>query len=708
MRFQYLIFLMQCLLAASYSIKDSNGLKDKYLISSLPGLYSNIPEKDIPLMFGGQLELYKENNSHLFFWKFKDNNILPQYEKRTIFWLNGGPGCSSMDGALMEIGPFRVNEKGEVTWNNGTWHQAGDIVFVDQPAGTGFSYTDEYDHDLNQVVWQFLTFMDKYYEIFPEERDNQIYFAGESYAGQYIPYIADGILKRNKLLKKGEKPYNLKGLLIGNGWIEPSEQSLSYLPYSMAAGIVDNKNPEWGALLRQHEKCQNTINSVSGDKLDDYNAVSDVCEAILTKILSVTLDTNAPHDQQCFNMYDYTLKDSYPSCGMNWPPDLNYVKPFLNSEKVQHDINLVLFKKWHECSGKVGRFFKAKNSVPSVKLLPDILKEIPIVLFNGNRDIICNYIGTENFIKKMEWNGHVGFENDSPYDWIYDNEKAGYIKTERNLTYVNVFDSSHMVPFDKPLVARSLIDILDRNYDLKSVENEDKTTNSTIITYPLGVRKEGGADKAKPIETDTKVSGSFIQYATSGPLEPPGDESDSDSDSESDSDDEGGDKSKGDGKEHGKEESSLNKITRIIQFVVLVILIWGVYMLYNAYKSRPSSIIKSRPSGRKKNVQWADQLRQFQEEDEEAQQQGFFTKTFNKFKNLGSRGYTPVNENEYLDEIEMGDNLEQRASEVNDFIIDSDEEEHTGEDIQTPGNQEGNDHITQENDKSSNHHKTST
>ena len=227
-----------------------------------------------------------------------------------------------------------------------------------------------------------------------------------------------------------------------------------------------------------------------------------------------------------------------------------------------------------------------------------------------------------------------------------------------------------MVPFDKPYVSRSLLDILDGNFDIQ--KPEDPSKNSTIVTYPLGVRKlDSKIDPVESVPTDTKIIGSFTQFGPSSLANPSSvptgaeptasDESDSNYDSDSDT-------------EEDQEESSLNKITRIIQFVVLVILIWGIYMLYNAYKSRPSSIIKSGPSGRKKNVQWADQLRQLQEEDEESRGEGFLTKTFNKFKRAGNRGYMPAND-EYLEDIEMGDNLQRQAEGVDDFIIDSDEEE---------------------------------
>src|SRR5690606_11898244 len=95
--------------------------------------------------------------------------------------------------ALMEVGPLRVNSKIEVEFNNGSWYELGDMVFVDQPGGTGFSYTDVYDKELSEVADDFMIFLQKFYELFPNDLSNEIYIAGESYAGQYIPYIASSI-----------------------------------------------------------------------------------------------------------------------------------------------------------------------------------------------------------------------------------------------------------------------------------------------------------------------------------------------------------------------------------------------------------------------------------------------------------------------------------------------------------------------------------
>jgi carboxypeptidase D len=677
------VLLMLCVFTLAAPPKSSKGDFLKYLVTNLPGLHSNIPKDEVPLMFAGQLELFPENNTHYFFWKYADSNRIPENKKRTTFWLNGGPGCSSMDGALLEAGPFRVNEKEEVVYNSGSWHKATDLVFVDQPAGTGFSFTDTYDHDLDQVVVDFLRFMDKYFEVFPDEVENEIYFAGESYAGQYIPYIADGILKRNKKLRKDEKRYNLKGLLIGNGWISPNEQSLSYLPYAVQAGIIDSKNPSWSLILNQHERCQKVVSHIDSNndgQLHDYEVSSDTCEQVLQLILDATKDILAPKDQQCFNMYDYTIKDSYPSCGMNWPMELKYVTPFLRQEKVQSNLNLVRHSRWKECSGTVGRHFRAENSLPAIHLLPGILEEIPVILFNGNRDIICNYLGTEAMIKKMDWNGKVGFTEGVPAsDWVYDNNVAGYIKSERNLTFVNVFDASHMVPYDVPEISRALMDLITNNFDIEDVEGP--IDQKRFVTYPLGVRMANKNQEAtdKPDEssnvvdagegaTNTDHQGSMGDDGISKPTTTK--EGDSPTTSTSDLSSE-------------LTSPTTSRITRLIQLLVVVVLIWGIYALYTSYKSRPSSIIKSGPSsGKKKNVQWADQLRRFQSDDEEFLQQqqqknqGFLSKAINKFKggNDGRGNYAPPEK--YYENIEMGDSIvDNNTHNVEDFIIESEEEE---------------------------------
>jgi carboxypeptidase D len=89
---------------------------------------------------------------------------------RLVIWLNGGPGCSSEDGALMEIGPYRVREGGKLAMNNGSWNEFANLLFVDNPVGTGFSYvdTDSFLHELDEMASQFIVFLEKWFTLFPD------------------------------------------------------------------------------------------------------------------------------------------------------------------------------------------------------------------------------------------------------------------------------------------------------------------------------------------------------------------------------------------------------------------------------------------------------------------------------------------------------------------------------------------------------------
>jgi carboxypeptidase D len=381
-----------------------------------------------------------------------------------------------MDGALMEIGPYRIGEGGKLTYNNGSWDEFANLLFVDQPVGTGFSYvnTDSYLRELHQMAEQFLVFLEKWYALFPEyehddvsisgymwfvEQSNstQLYIAGESYAGQHIPYIARAILQRNK--KANVRPWNLKGLLIGNGWISPVDQYLSYLPYAYQEGLIQAGSDAAKRVEHQQATCIKLLNEGAKDHVDTPE-----CEQIMVRILEETKDTSADRNQQCVNMYDIRLRDD-SSCGMNWPPDLSTVTPYLHRQDVVQALHINSDKKtgWTECNGAVSANFRARNSAPSIQFLPDLLAEVPITLFSGDRDLICNHIGTESLIEKMSWNGGQGFElSPGVYaprrDWTFEGEPAGTYQQARNLTYVVFYNSSHMVPFDYPRRTRDMLD----------------------------------------------------------------------------------------------------------------------------------------------------------------------------------------------------------------------------------------------------------
>lgn len=76
----------------------------------------------------------------------------------------------------MEVGPYRVGEGGKLRYNNGSWDQFANLLFVDNPVGTGFSFVDSnsYLHELDEMAEQFMVFLENWFRIFPEYESNDV------------------------------------------------------------------------------------------------------------------------------------------------------------------------------------------------------------------------------------------------------------------------------------------------------------------------------------------------------------------------------------------------------------------------------------------------------------------------------------------------------------------------------------------------------
>lgn len=111
-----------------------------------------------------------------------------------IFWYNGGPGCSSMLGYLQEHGPY-VFEDGalNLTENAYSWNKEATMIYVESPAGVGFSYCPDPEEchfdDHNSADDNLVAVLNIMTMKFPEFQNNDLYISGESYAGIYVPHL---------------------------------------------------------------------------------------------------------------------------------------------------------------------------------------------------------------------------------------------------------------------------------------------------------------------------------------------------------------------------------------------------------------------------------------------------------------------------------------------------------------------------------------
>ncbi|KAI0375946.1 alpha/beta-hydrolase [Pilatotrama ljubarskyi] len=423
-----------------------------FYVSRLPDLHQ---DETRPLrMYAGHLSSDPDAGTseptdvtaHLYFFMVKARRTADK--ERIIFWLNGGPGCSSFDGLMMEIGPWRTDGKGGLRTVEGGWEEYSTVVFIDQPAGTGFSYapSNKYDHELPEASAHFVEFLRNFYRVFPEYQNVDAYLAGESYAGQYIPYFADAILSSKLRIP-------LKGAAIGNGWTDARRQYPSYLDYAVKHGIVEVGTEQYKQGKDITDQCTRELAKYTN--LEPVHV--DICENVM---MTVTAGRNhiVNGTEKCINIYDVRLEDDNPQCGMNWPPDLGDVYKYLARRDVVQAIHASTVPgTWVECKSRVHSEFSTRRSNSSITVLPRVLERIPVLLFVGDQDLICNYVGIESMIQAMHWNGETGLGKVQTQSWTVDGNPAGTWVGSRNLTYVKIFNASHMVGYDVPHVTHDMM-----------------------------------------------------------------------------------------------------------------------------------------------------------------------------------------------------------------------------------------------------------
>ncbi|GFP84994.1 serine carboxypeptidase-like 45 [Phtheirospermum japonicum] len=150
-----------------------------------------------------------------------------------------GPGCSSLGtGAFGEHGPFRPSGDGNLVINNYSWNREANMIYLESPAGVGFSYS--LDKSFYESVNDEMTasdnfiFLENWFKKFPEFKKNELYITGESYAGHYVPQLA------NLIIQSKPKFMNLTGIAIGNPLLEYNTDFNSVSEYMWSHGLISD------------------------------------------------------------------------------------------------------------------------------------------------------------------------------------------------------------------------------------------------------------------------------------------------------------------------------------------------------------------------------------------------------------------------------------------------------------------------------------
>jgi hypothetical protein len=163
-------------------------------------------------------------------------------------WTNGGPGCSGLTGFMTEQGPFHVNEAGDLEKNPYAWSKVANMLFVEQPVGVGFSYSDDPASDYSPGDWDaardnyaaILSFREKH----PEVSGNDFYITAESYGGHYMPTLAKYIVDQQQQPNNTDaSKIPFKGFAVGNPFT--SKATNGYGEFATLYGHQLVSKPRW-------------------------------------------------------------------------------------------------------------------------------------------------------------------------------------------------------------------------------------------------------------------------------------------------------------------------------------------------------------------------------------------------------------------------------------------------------------------------------
>ncbi|KAI8052924.1 Alpha/Beta hydrolase protein [Syncephalis plumigaleata] len=394
----------------------------------------------------------------LFYWYFpaEDKN---QTDAPLLIWLQGGPGSSSMIGIFYENGPFIPSENSNIIRRKLPWTKSYDMLFIDQPVGTGFSYAESANNTLRftkdntklpandasstrplnferchhggyvtnqqQVTRHFIYFLERFYDMHPHLRKRQLYITGESYAGKFIPSMAHGILRHNQQVNTPRK-INLSGLAIGNGLTVPSIQVKYNAQLAANLGLIS---------LSQMATMQKLCDTSS-----ELAAQGNYLEALQPRLQMFDLFNEYTSN---VNYYDIREKDI--------PKERARMTKLLQKLQVMQALN-ANGHKFH--SDKAAKDCLADDIMRSViDLFPELLNHYPILLFQGQFDFRDGPISSEAWIREIKWPEQKAFNEAPRKAWRISDKPgglAGYVTERANLTHAVVLNAGHFSPANQP------------------------------------------------------------------------------------------------------------------------------------------------------------------------------------------------------------------------------------------------------------------
>ncbi|KAF8202232.1 Alpha/Beta hydrolase protein [Pholiota molesta] len=439
--------------------------------------------------------------------------LSPSNQQPWGIWLNGG-----MYGMFFENGPIQLQSDYSAKPNPYSWNNLADYFWIDQPVGVGYSTSDAtgYAPDEDQIGKDFMGFLSNLVKVFPSLATRPLHITGESYAGQYIPYILKAYFDMPN------PPVKVAKIAMGDGTYS-SEQIFELLPalsvLTTYPQIIGYDQDVYNYFKEQTDLCgfnitltypqHGTIPDVNftfptqrfipwQQKLKRKSFRTELTRRIADESSSISLRKREDREYEkeiwkrdlslrangtidpwygCFllDMFiDYALNYTFPwnltdQPGLSFnvydiPDALNPkvtrdASVFMNDPRVRAAFHAPTVKDWEMQFDFPFGADPNDGSPMSINIFNDLAanatkKGVGIMLFSGNDDALIPHRGTELAIQNTTFGGIQGFTRKPSTPWSNDAGKlAGVVHQERGWQYVLFLNAGHLVGQDAPISA---------------------------------------------------------------------------------------------------------------------------------------------------------------------------------------------------------------------------------------------------------------
>ncbi|XP_017306575.1 retinoid-inducible serine carboxypeptidase isoform X2 [Ictalurus punctatus] len=396
------------------------------------------------------------DGAHMFWWLYYANSSSASFQDLPlVMWLQGGPGGSSCGfGNFAEIGPLDTNLKPRET----SWVNAASVLFVDNPVGTGYSYTDSYGaltKDVAMVASDMMVLLQHFFSKKPEFQSIPFYIFSESYGGKMAAAVS---LELNKAIQKGSIKCNFAGVALGDSWISPLDSVLTWGPYLYSTSLLDDFG--LGEVTRAAKDVQKAIVQ---EQYDTATELWGIAENVVEQ------NTNGVNFYNILTPSSDQFKSSTENEGYLSALKRRHVRP-LHGQSLDELMNgpirekLGIIPKNVTWGGQAGQVFSSMSGdfmKPVIDIVDELLAAgVNVTVYNGQLDLIVDTMGQELWVKKLKWDGLEKF-NQMKWTALEDPQSTGqtgaFYKTYKNFAFYWILKAGHMIPSDQgPMALRML------------------------------------------------------------------------------------------------------------------------------------------------------------------------------------------------------------------------------------------------------------